>query len=841
MPENDPSKDAGKPGFDAQKTLREIGGQTDPPREANDITMGVDNADFERRRKREEQERREKAARGRLQTVDERSYVNARILWPALGFPAVISPAGASPDDSSPTRSLWLLIVSDKKNLHKGDVARHLRWVEWEQRHTRWLPSAENGGTNAFREEDLNVTEPFVVKEGGGLTDVVSFAFDHEGENGIMVGLSRFVRDFYATYKMRYLHQVQIYPSAAARLAPAAGSGGAVKYNLFWINENENDKPDKRSAEMELLIEKFARFSRFGHDGVVPADKLTKKSEPYVQGLLSEYEFDYAPQLGQRRTADNRTESLHPVFVRAAASQIRIGHLTDLHFDTRLDAYEQRLRASSSQAARTAVKDYNNWNTTTRLLYERARKTCDVLLLTGDLIDYGRAYNDRAKGADGLPGLGDDKSYWRDRNWFLFYAEMASGANYEKPIYTILGNHDWRLHPYAPFAQGAPAPEQLNLTDDATKVAHGPGYGGKYKLYEGHSLGKVAQIFWHKWFLRRGTMEIKGTPLETNTSSVAWYLLLINPFLDYSFPLPGGYDLLMLDWAENEKVDHHEFRSGVDRGGTLLMPNTGGEPVPKDTLSGQQAMLVEHFVEARHRAKVFGIHAPVVGPHGEWTDDYLRDGKVLTPLGTEVHRGGPNTEVRPDPKPPKAVFRHIPDPKNAQIKRPYLEHPALALLHNDYKPWNWVANGGTPLHRRDWLIARLRKANVQLVLSGHVHRRTLLALDEEPNGALIARLIDDSQAPAAKYPLFVNTLSAGPRGRTFPHRFSGQTLMPSAYVEIDLSSAGKVLKLTHEDAGNTIPAGKPSWIRRGPGVTQPPPQPAPQQPVTPSVPLRLTF
>ena len=47
---------------------------------------------------------------------------------------------------------------------------------------------------------------------------------------------------------------------------------------------------------------------------------------------------------------------------------------------------------------------------------------------------------------------------------------------------------------------------------------------------------------------------LKGFPVETSVESIAWYLLSINPFLDYAFTLPGKQSVLMLDWAKDEDV-----------------------------------------------------------------------------------------------------------------------------------------------------------------------------------------------------------------------------------------------------------------------------------------------
>jgi hypothetical protein len=63
--------------------------------------------------------------------------VRARILWPALGFPAVIAPRKNGSTDAgaeNPSRCIWALILSDKQYLGKEDVARYLRIVPWDQR-----------------------------------------------------------------------------------------------------------------------------------------------------------------------------------------------------------------------------------------------------------------------------------------------------------------------------------------------------------------------------------------------------------------------------------------------------------------------------------------------------------------------------------------------------------------------------------------------------------------------------------------------------------------------------------------------------------------------------------
>ena len=69
-----------------------------------------------------------------------RAAVRARILWPALGFPAVIAPGGKS--DAEATRCITLLVLSNQRALTPDAVARHLRCVPWAERGRRHI--AEN-------------------------------------------------------------------------------------------------------------------------------------------------------------------------------------------------------------------------------------------------------------------------------------------------------------------------------------------------------------------------------------------------------------------------------------------------------------------------------------------------------------------------------------------------------------------------------------------------------------------------------------------------------------------------------------------------------------------------
>ena len=265
-------------------------------------------------------ERSDRAARHVLNTVGSTSYAPARILWPALGFPAVIAPGSTGPALS--TRTICLLLVSAHKRLTKAHVAKFLRLVPWADRHKRFVPPEP---PQAFAEEHLDVrlgglptgdgafaqrpgsNGPTVIPpKKGELTQVIQFAADDEGNDGVIVGLSRFVIRFYMKHGLKYLYEVRVAEQAVAGLASAQ-----MPYHLFWVNEHEQDDEEKRSAEMEMLLE-YARESRFGHDGVPSLENEASKDRPTLERrYLLEYEYDFH----KAWDADHRTEVLHPVVI----------------------------------------------------------------------------------------------------------------------------------------------------------------------------------------------------------------------------------------------------------------------------------------------------------------------------------------------------------------------------------------------------------------------------------------------------------------------------------------------------------------------------------------------
>ena len=724
--------------------------------------------------------------------LESTSAVQARILWPALGFPAVVTPSGKPSSftmrDGDATRCVCVLLLSNRKELSKEEAARHLRYVPWLER---------RGSPGSFQETELtvrnDVREPRLStgrRDANG--EHIAFGGNGSGAHGVVAYLPSYVRELYRKAGLAHLHEIRVSEEATARLQQG-------RYQLFW---------DDQDAELKLLIDRFARPRRAA---------LGRTWQEHGDFLLKEYEFEYGgihePYKSQG-AKETRAEILHPLFIQPrAAEPLRIGHVTDTHVDVRADVYEHNLKGRSG---------FNNFNTSFVQVYEDAKKDSDVLLLTGDLVDYGRGH----WGLDRAGRVQDDASYQVDRNWFLFSYLLASGDAYTRPAYTILGNHDWRLNPYPPFAPGAPNPNELlhdhsRLSPEQQKQvirqAHGDGHKrafsytvkaeSTWQLVKERTGDAIATLV--KLFGQPSNVEKAGFPTETSIESVAWYLLSINPFLDYAFTLPGRQSVLMLDWAKDEAVLFPRIVNGKEGPYDPLSPgDAAGTPRPSSSLTALQKRLVAEFVGGPSKAKVVGIHAPVISPYSDWYDADLLKGQKT--YADKRKARGPNGG-----------------------------HPLFAVRPGG-APLGMVPERGSLGKERDWLVKTLGAAgaSVRMVLTGHIHRNGLYVVYPArqeiylatPNdlmrerrliGTSLVRGVVEQAARGARPPavtltpegrqgpLYVNTTSAGPRGSfeqrplTERERAHGGVSTEPGYAHLELAADGTIRNVEFRTARGT--------------------------------------
>ena len=700
-------------------------------------------------------------------------WVWARILYPALGFPEVIGPS-VEANRINGTTSIHLLLLADVDDLRPRDVAWQLRYAPLSKPVPRYLKpntGVENRGSNgaapcSFPENNIEVKK---VTPGAAADPIEHADGTREHAGGqqvtfargfIRANLSRYVLEFYKGLGMPHLYEVAIFEKSAARVPPGA-------YTLLWNNPRRQPTRKHCSYEMLLLSDYFYRERR----------ALSRGPKKLPHPPREEYLFEH----GEQQTTAHWVELLHPLFVRdRKPDEISVAHMTDPHVCVRADTFGERGKSIWEYADKpSATKFYNNYNRRFEELYPRAR-ACDVTLLTGDIVDFGR-------GHDGKGKLGDLESYPLDRNWFLFYSLLAGKQRYTSPVYTVLGNHDWRQDPYGPVSPVYKINEDVQLNISELARAHGPGADAIiYGSTTNRSFTQRAAEWW---------------PLLTSLDSVKWYLLLVNPFLDYVARHPGGFCFLMLDWAKEEKA------ISVEELGAIL-------PVAKASISELQKSLVSWFFQLPEGAKSMGLHAGIVSPGP--TDDALERGYIVPcPLcgGT---RTNPHARILTDrgighgPRDCDCTRLMAQPAGDGEPSRlPYLavnrESVAETAVPNECMPLR-----GTVKWHRDWLIKELMRHRVAAVFSGHAHRTTLLWVRQKPSDGFAGPALPAGTTMLvrslplggeANPPVFVNTASAGPVGWRRP---KGNVWIPErpGITVVRLRFDGAVLSARYESTSS---------------------------------------
>jgi hypothetical protein len=709
--------------------------------------------------------------------------VAARILWPALGFPAVIAPRAAAPGktaESDATRTICVLVLTDTP-LTVQDASRYLRCVPWGKRKTLSIKAGDPG---SFPATELTVRRPTEINVQDAHGKALSFG------GGITVSLSKYVRRFYDRLGLRHLYEIRVSEAATARLTED-------QYHVFWNKEAQDQS--SHSSEMNLLLDRF-----------VPDRLKSLPSSDDRSFLTNGYKFEYGglgPRVqAVRDPALEPTEVLHPVFLRRNLKPtLSIGHVTDTHVDVRNDVYARNLVRESAKVLKATGGRrvvFNNWNDAFELVYSDSKSKSDVILLTGDLIDYGRGHLGKRESDH---QLGRDDRYYFDRNWFLLYYLMATKGNYSTPVYTTLGNHDWRLNPYPPFAPSTPNHEEFihnsidfkpeeheTVLKKVMELAHGDGHDKPFAYAE--LARDVVEILKTAWkaksllpsflFGTKANLDRHKLPTHTTEESVAWYLLLINPFLNYQFALHTGHEFLLLDFAEQEELNREEDGHGFG-------------PRALSCLTPLQQWHVEQFLKTPGKAKTLGIHVPPIGPRPGWSVNDLKVG-----MKTYQH---PNT--------PKYTNR------NFQVR--WLRNvplPLLAVAPATWSPWLAAAYGSfVNKDTRQWLIKKLIGSSVRVVVSGHIHRQGLFTVyarplqlpppgPREPGSVIQVLAVRSVEPQAVRHakvpfatsdqsrlpgPVYVNTTSAGPKGYQYydDRKYSN---VPPGFTVIHLKNDGEI-------------------------------------------------
>jgi len=388
-------------------------------------------------------------------------------------------------------------------------------------------------------------------------------------------------------------------------------------------------------------------------------------------------------------------ELYHPVFV-TSKPYLDIAQVTDTHVSITWELYNRRARERQ-------VPLYDNFNRRFEDIMRESRDKADIILLTGDIVDYNRGHSHPWDNSNDLVN-----DYQFNRNWLLAYALILHSYSQTnaKPIFSLLGNHDYNLNAYAPsprilgFALYESAHDFNLLERDLERIDPG----------DPHALDMFGEdSFTH------------ATP-----ASVVWYSLVINPCLDFAVSY-RAMAFLCLDWGHGTsyRPPSDETPYSIDR--DIL-------PYPEDCLSDLQWSLIQawHAAVQDKKVKVLAFHATVYQPFPEIGYEDLSKGRI--------HDQQIIDQPPPGYHPTRVHYTHWTHGE--------LVYGAIVTAH----------------HRND-LIDFLRGHLINLVLTGHSHRNTIFQIRGQGQDECVFkyRPADFAKLELAES-LFVSTTSAGPLG-----------------------------------------------------------------------------
>ncbi len=453
---------------------------------------------------------------------------------------------------------------------------------------------------------------------------------------------------------------------------------------------------------------------------------------------------------------------VHPFFrLEGSKNRLNVAHVTDTHVSTRWELFEKKLPQSN----------FNNYNKRFSEILSQINTegAADAVILTGDMIDYNRGLYDRTSQDDVFA------KYLFNVNWLLFYEELLE--NYEKPVFTVLGNHEYLPNPYPTLTQidvGADwwliglgtilsagvlgfvlgffgiserqsFGSDMNLTIAQVESLCKEGSDERYTL-EMDLIGDANPLIDARKKMNESKIEEilrnkAGEQIDdptgiwyTNVEAVTWYYLVINPFSDYCITY-GETSFLLLDWNEKAVI-----------GSLLLLPR------PVDCLSRKQKELLDTWIQqgTADQLRVLCTHAPIIHTTPAVGARWLVDGMLKDEHDQILTR---DDDLRYDNEikmalPPRDKLMSV-DEENELHKRKVMwgivsDETRAELLTTLHPP-----SGQYPIH---------------LILSGHTHTNKIFQIEQD--GLVHLKRATDEPFPigAQHSPLYVVTTSGGPIG-----------------------------------------------------------------------------
>ena len=376
----------------------------------------------------------------------------ALVLYPALGNPAIIKKVTGTGKDIS---KLELVLLSKSSTLQRGQVASHLKISTWAQKDMGMVANDKTALKNYIADNaSVNVSECYPAD-----AEFLGMGIEGKDCNDAQYGIKLshmnvFPWIFPGLKRYPHLYKVSI---ELKNMIPGM-------YNIWWVNRDDYFEVRERYRWWNLI----AHMKDWS---------LGSKRQPRrFKRELKEYSDKVVNSDTDKKVNENIKASIYHPFYVTTKETLNIGHVTDIHLDSRMELYaqseasvievEENCPPKADGTERHIVnsdfhipirKKIANFN---RIFMDICNKLtgrgADILVITGDLVDYNRGIHTiqthRASftpisemwNALGSSVLKNDH-YRDDRNWFLFYKKLIELYDRTNaiPVFTLLGNHDY--------------------------------------------------------------------------------------------------------------------------------------------------------------------------------------------------------------------------------------------------------------------------------------------------------------------------------------------------------------------------------------------------------------
>ncbi|WP_457641998.1 metallophosphoesterase [Persephonella sp.] len=567
-------------------------------------------------------------------------------------------------------------------------------------------------------------------------------------------------------------------------------------YNLVCKHERKSYKSTKSSFQYFLknmireksLMQEFYGSSNIAYRGLQEARDIHRTHRDKNKGHdLSKTTAGKPAQAQQPTDGKNKCPPdiskttckklvipYHPVYIpKDGKKYLNIAHISDTHVSRRWNAmaywanirkgeYNEgklKIQANGKDCSPEEGSPWDNFNNPNRRFEEALQKAnknsnVDIIIITGDLIDYNMGYCgdyedcEKKKEKDKVQEdkrkkdryfKHNIKSYYPNYNWVLFYELLLK--NYEKPVFTILGNHDYRLAPYGVVTKDEPVIGKLtgeqNYADDLGIKVKGNDLDCLKKAIDFIYPQKMRKYFGY------------GSELKTSYDHVKWYNIVINPALDYMFTY-GDMGFIFLDWRENEEIFGMGMKDFLDKYGIKLEKNFLDE-LTKLLRQQFAALLVSPLTEKNFLDELI---KRISLPLPSFMKDFIALMKSFEKFGT------PWAENVLTKKQRDMIRKMIKKLENKKAVLPTLivsMHPTVfcgpSISYNDGKIvrdesrdddiQQHLALGNFKKHRH-WFIKQMynftRSGGRAIVLSGHAHKNRVYTIEDCKVGSKVKNI-----------------------------------------------------------------------------------------------------